>query len=508
METHSSSESVPVSRPPAVLLLGACFFLSGATGLVYQVVWLRMLGLVFGHTVYATTTVLVAFMAGLGLGSYLLARHVHRLRDLIAAYGWLEIGIGIYCAILPPLLAGAATAYIALHRALGLSYEVFSLVQFGLVVVILLVPTTFMGGTLPVLGQALSRDQVGLGRTIGALYAVNTFGAVAGVALAGYVLLPALGNRRTLLIAAAANLAVGALALAYARTRRGRARDILVTGAGADALARPSPLGPDARLTLIALGISGGISMIYEVAWTRALGLIVGSSTFAFTAMLLAFLIGIAGGSAAYSWIWGNRRDAAHLRRAPGGDRARHAGRDAPLRAASPLLPGGPSVVGFAARDTAHPARDLRRHPRGDDGIHRGDLSRRGGGGLTRRGPCRPGCGPDLCHQHGGLHRREHPGRIRADSRRGPPRLAAPRGGRQLPPRRAAVRDAVVTHLHGPRRPGHGGRARSPGHLPRAALELRRARERRVRLCPGLSPKRVEPVALAPHRHRRHHLLS
>ena len=308
METHSSSESVPVSRPPAVLLLGACFFLSGATGLVYQVVWLRMLGLVFGHTVYATTTVLVAFMAGLGLGSFLLARHVHRLRDLIGAYGWLEIGIGIYCAILPLLLAVAATAYIALHRALGLSYEVFSLVQFGLVVVILLVPTTFMGGTLPVLGQALSRDQVGLGRTIGALYAVNTFGAVAGVALAGYVLLPALGNRRTLLIAAAANLTVGALALAYARARRGRARDVLVTGAAADAPARPSPLGPDARLTLIALGISGGISMIYEVAWTRALGLIVGSSTFAFTAMLLAFLIGIAGGSAAYSWIWGNRR--------------------------------------------------------------------------------------------------------------------------------------------------------------------------------------------------------
>ena len=308
METHSSSESLPVSRPPAFLLLGACFFLSGATGLVYQVVWLRMLGLVFGHTVYATTTVLVAFMAGLGLGSFLLARHVRRLRDLIAAYGWLEIGIGIYCAILPLLLAGAATAYIALHRAFGLSYEVFSLVQFGLVFVILLVPTTFMGGTLPVLGQALSRDQVGLGRTIGALYAVNTFGAVAGVALAGYILLPALGNQRTLLIAAAANLAVGVLALAYARKRGGRPRDIVAAGVAEDATSRPAPLGSDARLTVIALGVSGGISMVYEVAWTRALGLVVGSSTYAFTAMLLAFLIGIAGGSALYSWIWGNRR--------------------------------------------------------------------------------------------------------------------------------------------------------------------------------------------------------
>src|ERR1700687_287646 len=78
-----------------------CFFLSGATGLVYQVVWLRLLGLVFGHTVYATTTVLSAFMAGLALGSLLAARRMARLKNLIAVYGWLEIGIGACCALVP-----------------------------------------------------------------------------------------------------------------------------------------------------------------------------------------------------------------------------------------------------------------------------------------------------------------------------------------------------------------------------------------------------------------------
>ena len=72
-----------------------CFFLSGATGLVYQVLWLRMLGLVFGHTVYAITTVLAAFMAGLALGSFVFARLSPRIRDLIRAYGLLEIGIGV-----------------------------------------------------------------------------------------------------------------------------------------------------------------------------------------------------------------------------------------------------------------------------------------------------------------------------------------------------------------------------------------------------------------------------
>src|SRR6266508_3884113 len=76
-------------------IIWLCFFLSGATGLVYQVVWLRMLGLVFGHTVYAITTVLTAFMAGLALGSLIFARLAPRLRNLVAAYGWLEIGIGL-----------------------------------------------------------------------------------------------------------------------------------------------------------------------------------------------------------------------------------------------------------------------------------------------------------------------------------------------------------------------------------------------------------------------------
>jgi spermidine synthase len=129
------------------------------------------------------------------------------------------VGIGVYCALLPLLLSAAATTYLALARGLGLSYGTFTLVQFILVGLVLLVPTTLMGGTLPVLGQALARDPGRLGRTIGALYAINTFGAVAGVAVAGYLLLPAVGNRWSLLIGAAANLAVGALAIAYARGR-------------------------------------------------------------------------------------------------------------------------------------------------------------------------------------------------------------------------------------------------------------------------------------------------
>lgn len=132
-----------------------CFFLSGATGLIYQVLWLRLLGLVFGHTVYAITTVLAAFMAGLALGSFIFARRAAQIHNLIRAYGLLEIGIGASCALIPVSLWRASYIYLGLHQAVGLSYDAFSFTQFLLVFSILLVPTTLMGGTLPVLSRPL-----------------------------------------------------------------------------------------------------------------------------------------------------------------------------------------------------------------------------------------------------------------------------------------------------------------------------------------------------------------
>ncbi len=301
----------PLGIEASILFL--CFFLSGATGLIYEVVWLRMLGLVFGHTVYAVTAVLAAFMGGLALGSALFAQRAARMRNLIRAYGWLELGIGIYAVLIPMLLSGGTALYLALHRALGLSYQALTGVQFIIVFVLLLVPTTLMGGTLPILSQALVKKEGSVGRLVGALYAVNTFGAVAGTVLAGYALIPSLGNQATITLAAAVNLAIGGLALAWSRSRWAAQ-----WGGGQAPEGRPAPAGragvvspPVSRLgvglTVGALGLSGAVAMLYEVTWTRALALVIGSSTYAFTAMLVAFLVGIAGGSALYAWGWGKR---------------------------------------------------------------------------------------------------------------------------------------------------------------------------------------------------------
>ena len=273
-----------------------------------------MLGLVFGHTVHALTTVLAAFMGGLGVGSYVFGRRAAGFPDPIRAYGLLELAIGVSCALTPVLFWLASRLYLGLHATLTTSYTAFTLVQFGLVFVVLLVPTALMGATLPVLVQGLVRDEVEVPRTVGTLYAVNTAGAVLGVALAGYVLLPEWGNRAVLWTAAASNVAIGLAAIAYGsryQSVRERRAAATVERRRTPASERTAASGRlDAHLIAAALAISGGVSMVYEVAWTRALALVIGSSTYAFSAMLLAFLIGIAGGAAVYSRFRGAARAA------------------------------------------------------------------------------------------------------------------------------------------------------------------------------------------------------
>ncbi|MBI3000124.1 MAG: fused MFS/spermidine synthase, partial [Deltaproteobacteria bacterium] len=303
----------------------ACFFLSGATALVYEIVWMRMLGLIFGHTVYAVTTVLTAFMAGLALGAFVFGRVIDRRERPLRVYGLLEGGIGIYCLLVPFLLAQAQHVYLFLYRSLSLSFFAFILAQFALVFMILVVPTTLMGATLPVLSKFFVERLEGVGRKVGDLYALNTFGAVVGSGVAGFFLLPAIGVGLSIIITAILNLMIGAIALLIDRTRSqpvpadvvrqsssqvvpSRTREEFPTE-GEEALLPGSLL----VLILFGIGLSGAASMIYEIAWTRALVLVIGSSIYAFSAMLTTFLIGLALGSFLFARIWGKRQVDASL---------------------------------------------------------------------------------------------------------------------------------------------------------------------------------------------------
>jgi spermidine synthase len=288
------------------LLVLTLFLASGAAGLVYQVVWTRQLSLIFGVTTYAAATVLATFMGGLALGSYVFGRWIDRRGSPLLAYAALEAGVGVYALAVPHLFAALEPAYVLL-RQLDLSYPVLALARACLAGGVLLLPTTLMGGTFPILVRLFVLARGELGRVVGVLYFINTVGALAGCLAAGFFLISRFGLARTTWIAAATSIGVAGIAALIHRR--------LGSGVGAPETApRPQPttheLSPAmARLVLLAIGVSGFTSLAYEVVWTRALLRYLYNSTYAFTTMLATFLAGIALGSALHAaWLRGRRR--------------------------------------------------------------------------------------------------------------------------------------------------------------------------------------------------------
>src|SRR5689334_22862145 len=198
-------------------IISLCFFLSGATGLIYEVLWARMLGLVFGATTLAVSTVLAAFMGGLALGSALAGKVAARIRRPLSTYGWMEISIAIYALLVPLLFRGVDHVYALVWQQLHPGNFVFSLWRFALSGLVLLVPTTLMGATLPVLAVALVRSSTRDANSVTRLYACNLVGAIFGTLVAGFVLLPLLGVRTTIAVAAVLNVLVGVVAISLQR---------------------------------------------------------------------------------------------------------------------------------------------------------------------------------------------------------------------------------------------------------------------------------------------------
>ena len=285
-------------------LLYLIFFLSGATGLVYEVIWVRLTGLVFGNTSHAISVVLGAFMAGLALGSWWLGRRADRAKSALRFYGMLEIGIGVSASLVPFAFRSLDSVYWTLSPSLESVPGGDGFVRFLTSFLILIVPTFLMGGTLPVLARFFTETVEEVQRKVGLLYALNTFGAAFGTLAAALYFIPQLGNIRSTLLIAALNITIGAFAI-FMDGRLGFASR---TSGEPEVLAAEAPAGPSGdqrsdKLVLATLATSGFVAMIYEVSWTRALTAIIGSSTYAFSIMLVTFLIGIAiGSSIAVKW--------------------------------------------------------------------------------------------------------------------------------------------------------------------------------------------------------------
>src|SRR5262245_56968970 len=281
-------------RSKPALVYSILFFLSGATGLVYELLWVRVLYQTFGSTIQSITTVVAAYMGGLGLGAWLLGRIGDRHPKPAALYGWLEVAIGVFGVISPLVLMAAHRVYVGIAGAIELPALVSIALRFGLAALVLLIPTTLMGGTLPILTRAfMGDDRARLRAALGGLYGLNTLGAVVGTGLAGFFLIEALGIRTSLWITAAANLALGVAGIYLARPLEATPPPSPAT--------EPAPVGapdPIQVTAMVLLAVTAFASLLNEIAWTRVLVMIVGGSTYAFTLILLVFLLGIGLGSA------------------------------------------------------------------------------------------------------------------------------------------------------------------------------------------------------------------
>jgi spermidine synthase len=297
--------------PPSVERLAkvilACFFLSGTTALVYEIIWMRMISQVIGGAPFAVSTILVVFMGGMGLGSYLAGRTADRMEPLrlVRIYGLLELSIGLYALCVPILLMILKLLYGVLYNALFTHTLAYHLTIFAGAVVLLGLPAVCMGATLPFLCKFYVSRLSHLGTHAGRLYGLNTIGAALGSLLCGFWLIDLMGMWGTLLVAMTVNgtigvvcLRIGSLPAPVPEKSKTKASPRKAPQAADSAGQVQTPQRPAVmRGALLIFFVSGFCAMAYEVLWTKLLGLVVGPTTYSFTIVLVTFIVGLALGN-------------------------------------------------------------------------------------------------------------------------------------------------------------------------------------------------------------------
>jgi spermidine synthase len=325
MVAVSESKHTHAYLKSSLWLIALCFILSGATGLIYEVLWARMLGLVFGATTFAISAVLAAFMGGLALGSAWAGKLAARIKRPLKAYGVIEIVIALYALAVPVLFRLVDYLYAFIWEQFRPGFYGFNLWRFLLSCLVLLIPTTLMGATLPILSAALLRSPNHKPTAVTRLYTCNLIGAILGTLAAGFLLLPSLGVQWTIYTAAAINLAVGLAAIIIDRRDERAAQHV-------EALETDTPpqatsdkeierderahlpelkIDGGAKFWLACAAVSGFVTISTQVAWTRVLTMVIGSSTYAFSIVVALFLLGLTLGA----YIVSSKRVTRDLRR-------------------------------------------------------------------------------------------------------------------------------------------------------------------------------------------------
>lgn len=270
---------------PALLLFG-----SGVAALTFQILWIKQLSLVVGIDIFAITTGVGAFFAGLALGGLALGRLADRTPRPFLFYAGLETGVAVLGIAVTWLLAAAPPWFAALETNVGALAWLMVFALVGL-------PAVLMGGTLPVLVRALTASAAAIGRKGGGLYAANTFGAIAGALLSAFLFIPSLGIKGTGLAAAAIGLLA---ALGAVLADRGVASSPPETAKAAAGFSR------DAKLAIALYVLAGGVALGYEVVWSQAIVQFMSTRAFAFSVVLATYLAGLALGAALFA-RWADR---------------------------------------------------------------------------------------------------------------------------------------------------------------------------------------------------------
>lgn len=293
----------------ALLALSVLFFVSGLSALIYQVLWLRMLGWVFGVTVYAASAVWATFMGGLAVGSIVSGRVADRIRQPLKWFAAAESLIAVTALATPVMLSVLQQAYVAIYPHLPQSPVMLTVARLIIGVAVLIVPTALMGATLPFVLKASIFQRGSLAAQVGILYGSNATGAIVGTVVSGLALIPQLGLQKTFWVAAACNLGVALASLALnARLQQLGGAEAPATPAVVERTDEAAPMPPSTLRTILwVFALSGAISMAMEVVWFRVITMIVRPTVYSFAMMLATLLAGIAVGSYAIAPLLARR---------------------------------------------------------------------------------------------------------------------------------------------------------------------------------------------------------
>jgi spermidine synthase len=269
------------------------YFLSGVCSLIDEVIWVRLLKLTLGNTVYASSIVVSVFMGGLALGAFIMGRYCDRIKRRLRLYALLETLVTISALAIPLVLKEADKIYIWFYRSFHPENSVLLLVQVIISAVILIVPSIFMGSTLPLLGRYVTAFEKEAGHLVGRLYSLNTLGAATGCFLTGFVLIREFGIMGSLYTGAALNLiiALGGWYLSYSP-------DVESSEANEDAVIHGAEVPVTKKMEgrfyvfIAAFFMSGFISIGYELLWMRSIVHILYGFTYVFSSVLTIYLLG------------------------------------------------------------------------------------------------------------------------------------------------------------------------------------------------------------------------